>query len=239
MIRHFLPDNNQLPKCYNDILAVVDKLGSPIEETKYCPKCRSKIYTECENELCSLKSIIQKNPDSYLRINIINQVKQVVKTNFDSIQKYMNSTHTFMDYCNGAAYEFKPNTLNLTVSTDGIQLVKSGVIKHETWPLFCGIVELPPKLRECKNNLIIAGLWFGAKKPTSDIIFEGLIAEIESIKSNGGIFMTINGSNLRFDLKIHCIGGDVPAQALMLDIKYHGGYYSCPFCLIRGKHIFM
>ena len=148
----------------------------------------------------------------------------------------MNTNATLMDYSNGAAYEFRQNTLHLSVSTDGIQLIRSGLVKREAWPLFCNIVELPPKLRDSKNNLIIAGLWFGAKKPTSDILFESLIEEIENIQKTGGINLTINGAKIKFLLRFHSIGGDVPAQALMLDIKYHSGYFSCPFCLIIGKN---
>ena len=162
-------------------------------------------------------------------------MKHILKSNFNSIQKYMNTKNTVMDYCNGGSYLFKQNTVNLAVSTDGIQLVKSGITKYEAWPLFCNIIELPPKLRDSKNNLIIAGLWFGKKKPSSDILFEDLINEIELIKQTGGLEVTIENCKIIFQINLHCIGGDVPAQALMLDLKYHSGYYSCPFCLIRGK----
>ena len=64
MIRYFIPDKNKLPKSYKEIVEVIDEMGSTIQEIKYCSTCQSKIELECENESCSLKNKLQKNPDS-------------------------------------------------------------------------------------------------------------------------------------------------------------------------------
>ena len=146
----------------------------------------------------------------------------------------MSNKRHVMDLVDGDCYKFKNNTLNLSFSTDGIQLVKSPLDKREAWPVLCTILELPPKIRDSKNTAIISGFWLGNKKPTSDILFKSMFTEIDHIKKSGGLNIHINDMNIKINLEIHSFGGDVPAQCLMFDMKYHTGYFSCPFCFIEG-----
>ena len=80
----------------------------------------------------------------------------------------------FMDILDGFHYASikKHDHLSLMVYTDGIQISKSS--KNNFWPLICGLVELPIKIRDSIKNKIIFGVWQGNTKPTSDILFEYL-----------------------------------------------------------------
>ncbi len=48
-------------------------------------------------------------------------------------------------------------------NTDGIPVFRSS--KFSIWPLYFRINELSPKKRGLKDNMILAGLWFGQSKP--------------------------------------------------------------------------
>jgi hypothetical protein len=44
---------------------------------------------------------------------------------------------------------------------------------------------LPNKLRDSIKNKMIAGIWYGTKKPSSDILFKELVIELKLLKKNG------------------------------------------------------
>ncbi|CAG2238839.1 unnamed protein product [Mytilus edulis] len=58
----------------------------------------------------------------------------------------------------------QPENISFTFNTDGAPVFKSS--KVSVWQLFMVINKLPYKLRMMKENMILAGLWFGDQKPS-------------------------------------------------------------------------
>lgn len=56
------------------------------------------------------------------------------------------------------------SNISLTWNVDGLPLFKSS--KFSLWPAYFIVNELPYKLRICKVNMIISGLWFGEPSQT-------------------------------------------------------------------------
>lgn len=122
--------------------------------------------------------------------------------------------------------------------TDGIAITKSNT--KEFWPVFIGLVELPPLIRDSLKNKFIAGVWFGKKKPTSSIIFESLFNEIMEINQNGLIItpnLSFNNNqsiNYKFFLNFYGFIADTPGKNEMLNKIGHNGYHACPYCFHAG-----
>ena len=74
MIRLFLPKKHNLPKSYQKIIDLISQFSDQTEEMKYCPLCQEIIDDKCLHKKCDLYNIIQKKYDSFLAINITNQV---------------------------------------------------------------------------------------------------------------------------------------------------------------------
>ena len=106
--------------------------------------------------------------------------------------------------------------------------------KTKFWPVFASLVELPPIIRESKNNKLIAGVWYGYNDPCSDVLFESLFNEINKLKKNG-IEIELKDRKVKILVNIYGLIADAPAKALCLNIKGPNGYFSCPYCLIKGE----
>ncbi len=113
--------------------------------------------------------------------------------------------------------------------TDGIEVVKSS--NYQFWPVFTGICELPSTIRDSLHNKIIAGIWFGKNKPTSDILFSSLIQEVKRFG-----FVEIKTKNItkRIFIDFYGLVADTPAKAICTRMTNFNGYYGCTYCLNPG-----
>ena len=53
------------------------------------------------------------------------------------------------------------------------------------WPLYLVINELPPKKRFSKDNMILAGLWFGYSKPAMWIYLKPSHSSLSKLEKDG------------------------------------------------------
>ncbi|RNA21088.1 hypothetical protein BpHYR1_019043, partial [Brachionus plicatilis] len=101
--------------------------------------------------------------------------------------------------------------------------------------------DLPKTINKLKNlrdsikNKLVYGIWFGSKKPTSDILFSNLIEEIETINSNG-IKFNRNFRAYNFSIKIYGILCDTPAKSMVLNMNQFNGYFGYAYCLNPGDY---
>ncbi len=91
---------------------------------------------------------------------------------------------------------------------------------------------MSPRLYRTINFVIFKGVWYGKNKPTSDILFEALTNELSKNKS-----IKIIRQNHQFEILIDIYGFilDSPGRSDALNMKSHGGYFCCPYCLIPGN----
>lgn len=71
-----------------------------------------------------------------------------------------------------------PENLGLMLSTDGVSLFKSS--SADLWPVFLVILNLPPAIRMNAQNIVLAGLWYGSKKPPMQLSYEAYDQETRS-----------------------------------------------------------
>jgi hypothetical protein len=122
------------------------------------------------------------------------------------------------------------------VYTDGISLTNSNC--KEFWPVFVSLVELPHQLRDSNKNKIIAGVWLGKKKPTSEIIFNSLFQEVRQINNTALLNVNpIESNDVDNSIFLEFYGfiADLPAKAEMLNMIGHNGYSACTYCLHPGS----
>ena len=56
------------------------------------------------------------------------------------------------------------------------------------------------------------------------------------LSEKDGIKITKQDRTFIISINIYAILADSPGRALLLFMKQHGGYLSCPYCFIPGKY---
>lgn len=73
-------------------------------------------------------------------------------------------------------------------NTDGLSLYKSS--KFQVWPFYLVINELPYNERYRKENLLMAGLWFGQRKPFPSLFLHTISDELVQLRYGMGFRIT-------------------------------------------------
>ena len=124
--------------------------------------------------------------------------------------------------------EFSENNKNLSLILfcDGTPIVKSRNLS--LWVMVSSIVELPQKVRESKQNMIIHSIIVG-----NSIDFNLWFNKCNDSFHNGlGKTLLLHGFCTRFFCSIF----DLPARAKALNMMNHNGYHSCINCNILGVY---
>ena len=89
---------------------------------------------------------------------------------------YKNSTKSKLENCFD-----KEIILSFIINTDGISISDKSNIT--IWPIYLAINEIPKSTRFCINNMIIAGITIGDKKPNFEIFMEPIVNELKKIRN--------------------------------------------------------
>jgi hypothetical protein len=54
-----------------------------------------------------------------------------------------------------------------------------------------------------------------------------------------GLDININNQNIKYFFQPYCVLADTPAKAMVVNQMSFMGYYSCPYCLIKGNIILL
>ncbi|KAJ8676846.1 hypothetical protein QAD02_012633 [Eretmocerus hayati] len=113
----------------------------------------------------------------FFEIPILGQLRSMYKRPgfYESLDhRVRHSQRYFTDIQDGSVYKSlpedflkHPHRITSTWNSDGVLLFKSS--KFNFWPLFLMMNELPYRLRVKKENMILAGLWFGPMNPPPDL----------------------------------------------------------------------
>ena len=125
------------------------------------------------------------------------------------------------------------NNTSLTWNVDGLPLFKSS--KYSLWPVYLIVNELPFKLHKLRENIIIAGLWFGENKPNMNIFLKPIMTELLALEHNG-IEVMVPAQESPFICKAILLAGtcDLPAKCLVLNCMQFNGECGCSKCLDPG-----
>lgn len=221
-------------------------LKTPLKKHFFCSECFCRVNKP--TQICP-NCKVNENITYFIEIPIIAQLKAIFKRpNFyETISTYRFSRkkvchENLEDIYDGSVYKelessgflSSKNNISFTWNTDGFPIFKSS--KFSIWPLYLQINELPYEQRIKKENVILAGIWFGKHKPRPNLF---LCSFRESLKKlyKGVIFIT----NLKEKIKVRgliiCGTCDLQAKSLFLNMKLYSGYYGCLKCKIRGERI--
>ncbi|KAJ1531912.1 hypothetical protein ONE63_000555 [Megalurothrips usitatus] len=124
-----------------------------------------------------------------------------------------------------------PNNVSFFMYFDGVSLFKSS--RFSLWPIYYSINELRYEDRTKKENILLAGLWFGPK-PNVNLLLKPLYDKMLKLETNGVYLSLPNGQNIVVKAKVLGAVGDLPAKAAFMRFTHFNGMYSCFYCLSSG-----
>ena len=173
----------------------------------------------------------------YYYLPISEQIEMLLKKKILPTQLYENQNENLiLDIKDGTIYKkfiknFKnPANINsFMLNTDGISICDKSNLS--IWPVYLAINELDIGKRFCINNIIIAGICVGHKKPSFSHFFEPIKKQLLDLE----IGFNIDNRWFQFFLLFGIY--DKPARSSMLNINGSTGYYSCCKCYQKGESV--
>lgn len=121
----------------------------------------------------------------------------------------------------------KVSEVQLLIGIDGLPLYKSST--YQFWPIL-GMVS---NFKCIKSPVFPIGIYCGKEKPKStNSYLSEFVTELKKLISEGFIW---KGQTIPVVLKGFIL--DAPAKSFLLNIKGHGGYFSCTKCTQRGTYV--
>uniref|UniRef100_A0A6V7IHC1 Transposase domain-containing protein n=1 Tax=Bracon brevicornis TaxID=1563983 RepID=A0A6V7IHC1_9HYME len=128
-----------------------------------------------------------------------------------------------------------PSNISFMWNSDGVPLFKSS--QFSIWPLFLKINELPPKKRNKPPNMLLAGLWFGSKKPDANIFLEPLRNSMTHLYDGENFDVRDLEEQVKVRAIVICGTCDLPAKAIFLNMVQFNGTFGCHKCLIKTEKL--
>ena len=128
-----------------------------------------------------------------------------------------------------------PEHAGLIVNTDGVQPFHAS--KHSIWPVYLMVCNLPPNIRMNEKFILLAGVWFGPKKPKNiSLVLQPVIDKIKILSDKGISAHTPAGLKT---IRAMLLAGifDLPAKAMVLNTVQFNGNFGCNYCIDRGINI--
>lgn len=158
------------------------------------------------------KKILPTKPYENLNENLISDIKD------GSLYKAFLSN--FKDLANVNSF---------MLNTDGISICDKSNLS--IWPVYLAINEIDIGDRFCIDNIIIAGMCVGHKKPSICEFFAPIKKELLDLE----IGIKIDNKWFQFFLLFGLF--DKPARSLILNINGSNGYFSCCKCYQKGESV--
>ncbi|XP_043477534.1 uncharacterized protein LOC122508322 [Leptopilina heterotoma] len=214
-----------------------------VKKIYYCSTC----IRELPNAKFRCPSCPRKKNSYFVQIAFIDQLKEMFKRQnfYNSLQyRFRRPLQNYLsDIYDGSVYKewlengflSNPNNISLSWYTDGIPVFKSS--KISAWPVYLTINELPPQERKKRENILLAGLWYGPEKPDMNTFFKSFYSEFQKLLE--GVRINVPELNAIINVRGLLLTGtcDLPAKASCLNFTHHNGDYGCPICFYRGETI--
>ena len=226
---------------------------SPLVFHHYCSHCflylEDKRVETCLDTLCqkSLKGL--RNKSFFIEIPIVSQLQDLFKqfSIWQMVRTYRfnrNRTNNDLgDIYDGALYRkhwesgFLKDYRNISFvyNTDGAPIFKSS--KYSLWPLFLAINELPYSQRFSRNNMLLAGVWFGPDKPYMLTFLKPFHTVFHQLETNGVCILNPSGEEKTLPAILLCGTCDLPARCLVCNSIQFNEFYGCLRCRQPGKSV--
>ena len=248
IISLILPNGHNLCTSLYAYKRYFKNLRNPLIKHYYCNHCLcyiDNIQTDvCANQYCNKN--ISNEKSYFLELPLIYQIQSFFREEgfHKKIQgrfEHLKNQRLYRDIYDGSLYRSLfdndgplsvQDNLSFVLNTDGAQVFKSS--KVSLWPIFMVINELPYTIRMKPENMLLAGLWFGNRKPAMNTFLKPLLNSMEQLLQGIECFSPERGS---FICKCFLLAttADLPARSLLCNSVQFNGLYSCWKCLQPGK----
>lgn len=241
-----IPDFGQTKYKHHKIL---DAFATDVSIHHVCPNCKSYIgektdtesdailfCTSCQKEV-KVKQNLQ-NGNFFLYLSMTPQLQALFSKYGDSIM-YANNRkkrckYAISDIFDGTAYK-KNHVIggsSLNFSYDGAPIFKCSLFS--IYPILVTINELSPKMR--KKHVMLAGLWFGKKKPIVNEYFKPFVNECNRLHSEGFNYCF---EGKQYNKKVRVLVGvcDTKARCELRNAAQFNGSYGCGLCNHKGERV--
>ncbi|KAK3919952.1 Protein NYNRIN [Frankliniella fusca] len=179
------------------------------------------IYHGCEVPLASKDSICEHchgrhDVSFFIELPIVTQLQSM----FKRPQFYESLGYRFN--------RVKKNHANIE------DIYDSNIYKENVQNVYLTINELSYKLRTRKENTILAGIWFGKKKPNPNLFLVPLERQLSSLKINGAVMVLPDNANVLIRGMLLGAVADLPAKASFMRFIQYNGAFSCFNCMASG-----
>ncbi|XP_064463261.1 uncharacterized protein LOC135378385 [Ornithodoros turicata] len=189
-------------------------------------------------------SELKANGHFFIILDLPSQVRHVITKSSDKLfanlerlnQESSSDMSDISDITNGSIYKtlkrngsLKWGDLTMTFNTDGSPVFKSS--KSSVWPLQFVINEVPTSERF--SNTCLAGLWFGKKHPNMALFLGKFVDHLERMPP---LLWSHNNSTVSSNVYAICCCVDAPARAAVQNQVLFSGFFSCPWCVVRGEY---
>lgn len=222
-------------------------MKNPLKKHYYCPSCSGYIEnpmeTTCSHLICK-KEFREKVP-YFLEIPVIEQIRSKFQQSgfYEQLQGrfHQPADEKYKDIYDGTLYKNYfvnggplscPENISFVFNTDGASVFKGN--NTSIWPVLMTINELPYKVRMMRENMILAGLWFGKQKPSMSTFLKPFKQTMLEFYKGIEIISADRGS---FVCRGFLLAGtaDLPARTLICNPVQYNGSFGCWKCLHKGK----
>jgi hypothetical protein len=160
------------------IICIACKTDLPTE-SKRCPNCVNDNPQHFAFVFDSIQEITFTR--TYDRLSsIINSYRQIfAKQEVDNKTNDVVYNDNYKILHNSINYPF----ISIIIHLDGISLGKSQ--SKNLWVLSCSICELPPGIRNRRQNNIILSLWISERQPKINLWLDRCLCQLVSLKQKG------------------------------------------------------
>jgi hypothetical protein len=147
----------------------------------------TKTCSKCANNNCKRLALIFDSTQEIIFTRTYDRLSSIINSYRETFTKQKNDTET-NDIVFNRNYKILRDSINypfisIILHLDGISLGKSK--KISLWIISCSIVELPPAVRNCRQNNIILSLWIGKEQPNVNLWLDRCFCQLADIKRKG------------------------------------------------------
>lgn len=217
-----------------------------VKKIYYCSVCQGPL--ENPEDICRF-CVRRNHPLYFIQNPLIPQIQKLFsRPNFHANMQHRFARGRFNidnyeDIYDGQVYKGhvqqgflrEPNNLSMTFYTDGVPVFQSK--NYSFWPFFLTINELPYKERMRRENTLLAGLWFGPKKPHANLFVKSFRDDLEQLYNGVRIYVADLHNYVVVRGMLIAGVADLPAKSTFYNVVAHNGYHGCTVCEIGGEQI--
>lgn len=222
-----------------------ENVNTPLKSYYHCSKCLKERVSS--KDICDNCAALGPTVNQVIVLDCVDQAThlyerhgflEAIQHRFKRVKLLPNNLEDIYD---GTVYRkqietgilLEPNNISLMWNTDGVCLYDSSTL--QLWPLYLVINGLAPEMRFKTENLILAAVYIGEKKPNPNVFLKHVYSNVQKLSE--GFIVKPADSTKPMTVKAIIICGtcDSPAKAMMFNQKMFNGFYSCPKCLAQGE----